>query len=320
MKFLSVTSTLLTLYALVAHAQTYPSKPVRIIVPLSASSTGDALARMVGDNLTQKLGQSFVVETRPGASGQIGVAAVVRSPPDGYTIMLASTGPITINPVFYGAKLGFDPVKDLAAITQVANTESVLLVHPSLPVRNIKEFIAFAKARPGELVYSSAGNSSTTHLHLALFNSMAGIKMLHVPYKGSTEGLIAVASGETQAMLTGWINALPLAKSGKVRMLAVTSAQRNPAAPELPAIKESVPGYEADQWYGVLAPAATPKAIIALLHRTIATELQTSAARTWLAERGAVAVGSTPEQFGARIKSEIAKWGKIIQESGTSPE
>ena len=314
------TCMLLTLLAAGVHAQEYPAKPVRVIVPLPPGSTGEALARLVGDGLGQKMGQSFIIDTRPGASGQIGVTAVVRSPPDGYTLMVASVGPITINPAVYGAKLGFDPVRDLAPITQIANTTSVVIVHPSVPVRTMGELITFARARPGQLIYASAGNTSTTNLYMALFNSMAGIKMLHVPYKGSTPGLIAVASGETQLMITGWINSLPMVKSGKVRVLAVVSAKRTPTAPHLPAIGEVVKGYDADQWYGVFAPAATPKAIVATLHTAIVRELQTAETRSWLTQNGAEPVGNTPEEYGARIKTEVAKWARIVQETGTKPD
>ncbi|MCC7485667.1 MAG: tripartite tricarboxylate transporter substrate binding protein [Burkholderiales bacterium] len=303
-----------------AHAQGYPAKPLRMIVPLPPGSTGEALARLVAENLRQRIDQSVVVDTRPGASGQIGVGAVVRSPPDGYTIMVASVGPITINPALYGAKLGFDPVTELAPITQIANTTSVLLVHPSLPVRGMKEFIAFARARPGQLLYSSAGNASTTHFNMVLLGSMTGVKLAHVPYKGSTQGLIAVASGETQLMITGWVNSLPLAKSGKVRLLAVVSAQRNAVAPGLPAIGETVPGYEAEQWYGVFAPAGTSQSILSLLHAAIVKDLQTPEARSWFANAAAVPIGNTPQEFGARIRAEFARWTKIIRESGMKPE
>lgn len=311
---------LLALSTVAVHAQSYPTKPLRMIVPLPPGSTGDAVARMVAENLRQAIGQSVVVDTRAGASGQIGVAAVVRSAPDGYTIMLASVGPVTINPAVYGAKLGFDPVTDLAPITQVANTTSVLLVHPSLPVRNVKELVDLAKTRPGEISYASAGNTSITNFNVALLASMTGIKLMHVPYKGSTQGLIAVASGECQLMVTGWINALPLSKPGKVRLIAVVSAERIPIAPELPAIGETVPGYESEQWYGVFAPAGTPQAIISLLNTEIVKSLQTPEAKSWFARGGAVPVGNTPEQFAARIKVESAKWAKLARELGAKPE
>lgn len=311
---------LLALFAANAQAQEYPVKPVRVIVPLPPGSTGEALARLVGDNVAQKLGQPFVIDTRPGASGQIGVASVVRAPPDGYTLMVASVGPVTINPAVYGAKLGFDPVKDLAPITQIASTTSVLIVHPSVPARNVKELIALAKARPGEVVYASAGNTSVTNLDMAVLNSMAGTRMLHVPYKGSTQALVAVASGEAQLMITGWINALPMTKTGKVRPIAVVAAKRSPVAPELPAIGEVVRGYHAAQWYGVFAPAGTPAPLIARLHGAIAAELQTPDTRAWLAKTGSEPVGNTPEQFGALIKAELAKWTKVVQETGIKPE
>jgi tripartite-type tricarboxylate transporter receptor subunit TctC len=315
-----IKSILLALFVATAQAQDYPVKPVRVIVPLPAGSTGEALARLVGDALAQKMGQPFVIDTRPGASGQIGVASVVRAAPDGYTLMVASVGPVTINPAVYGAKLGFDPVKDLSPITQIASTTSVLLVHPSVPARNVKELIALAKARPGELVYASAGNTSVTNLDMAVLNGMAGTKMLHVPYKGSTQALVAVASGETQLMITGWINALPMTKTGKVRPIAVVAAKRSPVAPELPAIGEVVRGYDAAQWYGVFAPGGTPPAIITFLHSAITKELQTPETRTWLAKTGSEPVGNTPEQFGARIKAEVAKWTRVVQESGIKPE
>jgi len=311
---------LIALFSAGAGAQDYPSKPVRIIVPLPAGSTGEAMARLVADNLAQKTGQSFIVETRPGASGQIGAAAVAKAPPDGYTLMVASVGPVTINPAVYGAKLGFDPLKDFTPITQIANTTSVIIMHPSVPVKTLAQLITFAKARPGQLMYASAGNTSTTNLYMALLSTMTGIKMLHVPYKGSTQGMISVASGETQLMITGWINALPMTKQGKVRPLAVVSARRSPVAPQLQAIGEVVPGYDADQWYGVLAPAGTPKNIIGLLHTTIVNGLQTPEARAYLTQSGAEPVGNTPEQFGARIRAEIAKWTKIVNATGAKPQ
>ena len=311
---------LLAFSSITAHAQSYPTKPLRMIVPLPAGSTGDAIARLVAENLRQSIGQSVVVDTRPGASGRIGVGAVVRSVADGYTIMVASVGPITINPAIFGAKLGFNPVTDLAPITQIANTTSVLLVHPSLPVHNVKELVALARARPGELYYSSAGSTSITHFNVALLCSMTGTKLVHVPYKGSTQGLIAVASGETQLMITGWINALPLSKPGKVRLIAVVSAERNAVAPELPAIGETVPGYESEQWYGVFAPAGTPQTIISLLNTEIVKGLKTPEAKSWFAHGGATSIGNTPEQFAARIKAEIAKWTKLAGELGAKPE
>jgi tripartite-type tricarboxylate transporter receptor subunit TctC len=187
-------------------------------------------------------------------------------------------------------------------------------------VRTIRELVTFARARPGQLIYASAGNTSTTNLYMALFNSMVGVKMLHVPYKGSTPGLISVASGETQLMITGWINSLPMTKSGKVRPLATVSAKRSPVAPELPALGEVASGYDAEQWYGVFAPAGTPRSIVTTLNAAIVKDLQTPETRSWLSQKGAEAVGSTPEQFSGRIKAEVAKWTRIVQETGTKPQ
>ena len=304
-----------------APAQSYPSKPIRLVVPLAAGGTGDTLARLVAERLTETLGQQVVVENRPGTNGQIGVDVVVKSAPDGYTIVMGSTGSIAINPGLYGTKLPFDPVRDLAPVTQVANTASILVVHPSLPVRNVKELIVLTKSRPGQLFYSSAGSGSTPHLNMALFASMAKINLVHVPYRGSSPGRIALASGETQAMIDGLIPALPLIKSGKVRALGVTSKERNPAVPEVPTIAEAgVPDYVADVWYGVLAPAAVPKDIIARLHAGILQGLQAPDLKKRLADQGAQPVGNTPGQFGAYIKSEIAKWAKVVKESGAKPD
>ena len=317
----SVTFSLSVLLAANAYAQTYPVKTVTMVVPLAAGGTADVMARLIAEKMSQNIGQQVVVDPRPGASGQIGVAAVVRSPPDGHTIMLTSTGPIAINPGLYGAKLPFDPVKDLAPITQAANAPLVLLIHPSLPARNVKELIALAKAKPGELLYASAGSASITNLDVVLLTSMAGINMAHVPYKGAPQAVISVASGETQLMINGLIPSLPLAKAGKVRMLGLTSLERNPAAPDVPTISEAgVRGYEADQWFGLFAPAATRKDFIAQLHAATVKALQSSEVSSWLTQQGAVPVGNTPEQFGAFVKAEIAKWTKVIQSSGAKPD
>lgn len=311
----------LLLFAGNLYAQDYPVKPVRMIVPLAPGGTGDTLARLVAEKLGQNIHQQVVVENRPGANGQIGVDVAMRSAPDGYTIVLGSTGAIAINPGLYGPKLPFDPVRDLAPITQIANTASVLAVHPSLPAKNVRELVTLAKAKPGDLAYSSAGSGSTPHLHAALFNMMAGIRMLHVPYKGSSPGRIALASGEVQVMIDGLIPSLPLIRAGKIRPLGITSTERNAAVPEIPTIAEAgLAGYEANQWYGVLAPAATPREIIAKLHTAIVRDLQTSDAKAWLARQGGVPVGNSPGQFGAYIKTEIAKWTRVIRASGAKPD
>ena len=304
-----------------ACAQSYPVKTVTLVVPLAAGGTADVMARLIAEKMGSAIGQQVIVDPRPGASGQIGVAAVVRAPPDGHTIMLTSTGPVAINPGLYGAKLPFDPVKDLAPITQAAKGPLVLLVHPSLPARNLKELVALAKAKPGELMYASAGSASITNLDVALLASTAGINLMHVPYKGAPQAVISVVSGETQLMINGLIPSLPLARAGKVRMLGLTSLERNPAAPDVPTIAEGgVRGYEADQWFGMFAPAATRKDVVAQLHAASVKALRSPDVVTWLTQQGVAPVGNTPEQFGAFVKAEIAKWTQVIQASGAKPD
>jgi tripartite-type tricarboxylate transporter receptor subunit TctC len=299
----------------------FPVKPLRLIVPLAPGGTGDTLGRLIAEKLAEQLGQPVVVENRPGANGQIGTEAVVRAAPDGYTLLMGSTGAIAINPGLYGAKLAFDPLRDLAPVSRVASTASILVVHPALPVKSVKELVALARARPGQLFYSSAGSGSTPHLHAALFASMAGVSLVHVPYKGSSPGRVALASGETQVMIDGLIPSLPLIRAGKLRPLGVTSAARNPAVPEVPTIAEAgVPGYEADQWYGVLAPAAVPREILARLNAAVLKGLEAADLRRRLADQGGTPAGTSPEQFGAFIRAEIAKWSKVIRESGAKPD
>lgn len=300
--------------------QQYPTKPIRIVVPIAAGGTGDALARFVGERLSDTFHQQVVIDNRPGANGFIGTEAVIKSPADGYTILLASTGNIAINPGLYGIKLPFDPERDLAPITQVANTSLVLVVHPSLPVRNIRELIAFAKAKPGTLDYVSPGNGSTAHLNTAYFASMAGIKINPIVYKGSTPGRMAVVAGEVPIFVDGMIPALPLIQTGRVRALGVTSAQRSPILPAIPAIGEVVPGYVGYVWYGVFAPAGTPKDILARLHAAIVGVLKIPELKARLAEQGADVVANSPVEFGAYVKSEIVKWSRVIKEAGAKAD
>lgn len=303
------------------HAESYPKKPIRIVVPLASGGTGDTLARLAADKLREALGQQVVVENRPGANGIIGVDAVARAAPDGYTLLSGSTGNVSINAALYGPKLPFSVERDLAPVTQTATTTSVVVVHPSLPAKTIEDLIALAKKNPGALNYASAGVGSAVHLGTALFELMAKVKMTHVPYKGSTPGRIAVVSGESEMMWDGLLPALPLIKSGKLRALAVTAGTRSAVMPELPTIAESgLPGYEAVTWYGVFAPGGTPRETIAVLHGALAKALQTQEVRDRLLSQGADPSGNTPEQFAAFVKSETAKWGKVIKAAGVRPE
>ncbi len=296
-------------------AQTYPAKAIRMVVPIAAGGTGDTLARFVADRLTEAFKQQVIVENRAGANGIIGTEAVAKATPDGYTILVASAGNIAINPGLYGAKLPFDPERDLAPITQVANTTQVLITHPSIPAKNIKELIALAKANPGRLDYVNAGNGSTPHLNMALFASMAGIKLSGIVYKGSTPGRVAVVAGETPLMIDGLIPSLPLIQSGRLRALGVTSLKRASAMPDVPAIAETVPGYLGEIWYGVLAPAKTPADIINRLNTAIVTALKNPEVTARFAKQGAEVVAGTPAEFGDFIKREIVKWAKVIKDA-----
>ena len=308
------------LFASPGWTQQYPTKPVRMIVPISAGGTGDTLARVLAERLAENFRQQVVVENRPGANGIIGTEAVVKAAPDGHTLLLASTGNIAINPGLYGAQLPFDPERDLAPVTQVANTSYVLIVHPSLPAKTVKELITLAKARPGQLDYVSPGNGSSAHLNTALFASMAGIRINPIVYRGSTPGRVALVAGEVPIYIDGMIPALPLIQTGRVRALGVTSAQRSSILPDVPAIAEFVPGYVGYVWYGVFAPAATPKDVIARLHSAIVTALKNPELRARLAGQGAEVVGNSPAEFSAYIRAEIVKWTKVIKDSGAKAD
>jgi tripartite-type tricarboxylate transporter receptor subunit TctC len=307
---------LILLGAGAAFAQSYPAKPIRVVVPVAAGGTGDMLARFVADRLTDAFKQQAVVENRAGANGIIGTEIVAKAPPDGYTIVVASAGNIAINPGLYGAKLPFDPERDLAPITQVANTTQILIVHPSVPAKTVKELISLAKASPGKLDYVNAGNGSTPHLNMALFASMAGIKLNGIVYKGSTPGRVAVVAGETPLMVDGLMPSMPLIQSGRLRALGVTSLKRSPAMPDVPAIAETVPGYVGEIWYGVLAPAKTPGDIVNRLNGVIVAALKQPDATARFAKQGADVVASTPAEFGDFIKREIVKWARVIKEAG----
>jgi tripartite-type tricarboxylate transporter receptor subunit TctC len=303
------------------HAQAYPAKPIRIIVPLASGGTGDTLGRLAADEIRKALGQQVIVENRPGANGIVGVELVAKAAADGYTLLSGSTGNVSINAALYGAKLPFNVERDLAPVTQMATTTSVVIVHPSVPVKSMQDLIALAKRRPGQLNYASSGVGSAVHLGTVLFELMANVKLTHVPYKGSTPGRIAVVAGESEMMWDGLLPALPLIKSGKLRALAVTAAKRSAVMPDLPTIAESgLPGYEAATWYAVFATGGTPRDIVALLHGALTKALQTREVRERLLSQGADPSGNTPEQLGAFVKSEMVKWGKVIKAAGVQPE
>jgi tripartite-type tricarboxylate transporter receptor subunit TctC len=309
----------LSVLALPASAQTYPTRAVRLIVPSSPGGGTDISARILAPQLTQFLGQQVVVENRPGAGTMIGGEAVARAAPDGYTLLMGIST-LAINPAMY-KKVPYDALKDLTPVSQAVSLSNVLVVHPSLPAKNVREFIALVKPRPGQVNFASAGVGTSPHLSMELFLVMTGLKMVHVPYKGSGPGVTDLVAGHVPAMMPNMLSAQPHIKSGRLRALGVTGAKRAPGADNIPTIAEAgVPGYEAVQWYGVLAPAATPRDIITRLHAGVVRALQNPDVRQRLLNDGAEPVGSSPEEFTAYLRSETAKWAKVIQAAGIKPE
>ena len=302
------------------HGQAYPSKPVRMIVAYPPGGGTDIVGRMVAQKLGEALGQAVVVENRGGASGNIGTELAAHAAPDGYTILMGNVAPNSINVSLF-ENLPFDPIADFAPVSLVASTPNILVVHPSTKARTVKEIVALAKASPGKLNFASAGVGSSSHLAGELFRTLAGAQIVHVPYKGAGPAMVDVLSGQVQLYFATMPAAMPHVKSGKLVAIAVTSAKRSPALPEMPTVAESgVPGYEASTWYGLLAPAHTPGPVIARLHDATVKVLRDAALREKLADQGFEPIGDTPEQFAAYIKSEIRKWGKVIREAGIRAE
>ena len=295
----------------------YPSKPIRFIVGFAPGATNDLVARLLGQKLTEQLGQLVVIENRGGANTAIASAQFVRAAPDGYTLMLNSPGHIT-NPSLM--KLDFDSVNDFAFITQIAESVNLLVVHPSLPVKTVKELIAISKQRPGQINYASSGTGSTVHLSAELIQFMTGIKWIHIPYKGGGLAMQELLAGQTSLMFPNLPTSLQIARAGKLRALGTTGAKRAAAAPELPTVGETVPGFEVTTMYGISAPAKTPRAIIDRLHAEIVRALNSPDLRPRLIEAGADPVGSTPDEYTAFIRSEIAKWAKVINAAGIKGE
>ena len=301
-----------------AGAQTFPAKPVRVIVPSTPGGSVDTLGRLLAQKLGASLGQQFVVENRAGSGGVVGTEVVAKAAPDGYTLLMAYHSHV-INPALY-PKLPFDTVKAFAPITQVAVQPQLFNVHPTLPAKTVKELIALAKARPGQLTFGSAGSGSGGHLANEIFNAMAGIRMTHVPYKGATPALIDVVAGNTQLMVATLITSLPYTRSGRLRALAVTSLQRSPVLPEVAAIAETLPGFETLVSYFLLAPAGTPEDIIARLNAEAVRALKDPDMIERLARDGAEPVASTPADTARTISSEIVKWGKAVKASGAQAD
>jgi tripartite-type tricarboxylate transporter receptor subunit TctC len=296
-----------------ALAQAWPTKPIRMIIPFPPGGTTDILGRVAAQKMGEALGQQVVPDNRPGAAGNIGTELAAKAPPDGYTLLTAPGSTLTIHPSLY-AKLPFDPLKDFAPVTVLAAVPNALVVHPSLPARNVKELIALAKSKPGQLNYASTGAGQSTHLSMELFKTMAGLKITHVPYKGSAPAVTDLLGGHVSLMFDNMPSALPHVKAGKLRALAVSTLKRSPVAPEIPTVAESgLPGFEVSVWFAVLAPAATPKAIVDRLNQILVKALQAPDVRERLLTQGAEPVGNTPEQFTDLMKRDLVKWAKVVK-------
>jgi tripartite-type tricarboxylate transporter receptor subunit TctC len=302
--------------AFAAGAQQYPAKPVRLIVPFAPGGSTDITARILAQKLTDAWRQLVLVDTGGGGGGNIGAEAVVRAAPDGYTLLLATTGVMSINMHLYRT-LSYDAARDLAPVTQIGALPLILVVHPSLPTRSVKELIAVAKAKPGALTYASSGVGGATHMTAELFRMMAGVDITHIPYKGSGQAMIDLVSGQVTVAFDQIVSSLPHVESGKLRALAVTSAKRFESVPRLPTVAEAgVPGYEAISWNGIAAPAGAPAPILNRVQGDTARVLQLPDIRERFAKDGIEPVGSTPEQFAAHIRSEREKWGKVVKSAG----
>jgi len=304
--------------ACLAHGQQYPARPVRMVVPFSPGGPNDIIARLIGHRLGEALGQQVVIDNRPGGGGNIGTDAVAKAPPDGYTLLSAGAGSLIMNPLLM--KVPYTS-RDFAPVSLMATAPNVLVVHPSVPANTVKELIALARAQPGRLNYASSGNGSSAHVAVALFASMAGVALAHVPYRGTGPGVNDLLGGQVQLAIFGIPPVLPYIKNGKLRALGVSGKQRSTELPEVPTVDEAgVPGYEVSLWYGLLAPAGTPPAIVARLASEVARIVRAPEMREKLLAQGAEPVGGTPEEYAAVIRSDTALWTRVIRETGIKAE
>jgi tripartite-type tricarboxylate transporter receptor subunit TctC len=292
----------------------YPNKSIRIIVPFPPGGIADVMSRVFGQKFTDAWNQPVVVENRTGAGGNIGAEVVAKSPPDGYTLVMGTIGTHAVNVSLF-SKLPYDPVKDFAPVALVVEADGLLVLHPSVPVKTVKDLIALARARPGQLVYASAGNGTAGHLSGELFKTMSKTDLVHIPYKGNVPALTDVVGGQTSMLFATMPTAMPLARAGRLHALAVTGAQRNPAAPEVPAIAETLPGFEVTNWIGIFAPAGTSPEIVAKLNAEIMRIMKLPEVQARLVTEGAKSRVNTPAEFGTFQKSEMAKWGKLIRDA-----
>ena len=306
----------LVLAPVTLRAQSYPSKPIRLIIPFPPGGSTDILGRSLAQKLSEAWGQQVLVDNRGGAGGTIGADLAAKAPADGYTLLMGHIGTLAVNVSLY-PKLGYDPVRDFAPVSMVALVPNVLVVHPALPVKNVTELIAYAKANPGKLNYSSGGNGSAAHLAVEYFKLQTKTEIVHVPYKGTGPSVTDLIAGQVSMTMTGAPAVMPHVQSGRIRALGVSSPQRIPALAQIPTVAESgVPGFDATQWYGVVAPVGTPKDIVARLNAEIRKIMQSKEMLERLNTEGAISAAGTPEQFDAYIKSEIARWGAVVKAAG----
>jgi len=308
-------SGLALLLAAGAQAQTFPAKPVRVIVPFPPGGGNDVIGRVVAQKLTERWGQQVVVENRAGANGMVGLQVTAQAAPDGYTLATAAAGPMAVNPALY-AKIPYDPVKDFTPVTNMVNFPLLLVTHPSLPAKSVKEIIALAKARPDQLSYCSPGSGNSGHLAGELFNNMAGTKILHVPYKGAGPAVTDLIAGHVQMFFSSIPSVIQYVDAGRLRGIAVGNLKRIPSLPDIPTVAESgLPGYEAYSWVGMVGPANMPKDVVGKINRDIVDILRQKDVGERLVQQGAIPDVGTPEQFAAYIKAEIAKWGAVVRKA-----
>jgi tripartite-type tricarboxylate transporter receptor subunit TctC len=298
-------------------AQDYPTKPVRLIIPFPPGGSNDIMGRLVATQLSERLGQQVVAENRPGAGGVVGTEVAAKAPPDGYTLLIISIAH-TVNPWLY--KLSYDPVKSFVPVGALGSGSNVLAVHPELPVNSVKELVALAKQKPGELQYASAGVGSFQHLGGELFKLVAGVDLMHIPFKGGGPAMIDVMGGHTKIVFSSLVQTTPHIRSGKLKALGTGGKTRNPVLPDVPAIAEEVPGYEAVNWWGILAPAGTPATIVEKLNKDIAAVLTSDAVKKQLESEGAAVMQMSPTEFGKFIETEMAKWQRVVKEGNIRPE
>lgn len=296
-----------------AIAETWPTRPIRFIVPFAPGGGGDVVGRIIGQRMSEQLGKPLIIDNRAGGGGTLGCELAAKAAPDGYTLLLGNVGPIAVGPALY-PKLAYDPVRDFAPVTMIASFPNLLVANPGLPFKTVPELVAYAKSRPGTLNFASAGAGTSTHLAGELFKSVAGIDVVHVPYKGGAAAMTDIIAGQVAYYFGTMPSSMPLAKAGKLRALAVTSLTRSPAAPEVPTIAESgYPKFETAAWYGLMFPTGTPREIVARTNAATMSVLALSDIRERLVHEGSEPMGSTPAQFSAYIKAEIAKWSGVVK-------